>query len=225
MKTALKFLTGSHSYNLASENSDVDTLSVFLLEPDEMFGLNRTSVASQKILNGQDSSSVEFSEYLRRLVAGNPSYVQTLFDWSENLVEYNLEYEKNAFRTRLLSCLVSKNLHRSFAGIAARMFKEYEQKGRNKSLSESFRCLFVLYGLLKSGRANVYLTGNDREYFATLREVGSNSATLKASFDVVRLECDWMLESSPFGVLEKDAFREADNLSRAVYKKFYKQVL
>lgn len=162
MKTVLKFLTGSHSYNLANKDSDVDTLTVFLLEPDEMFGLNRVWVASQKVFEGNDDSAVEFSEYLRRLVAGNPSYVQTLFNWPENLVEYGLDFDKIVLRQRLLSCLVAENVHRSFTGVATRMFKEYEQNKKNKPLSEAFRYLFVLSELLQNGSTNVFLTGEDR---------------------------------------------------------------
>lgn len=225
MKPVLRFLTGSHSYNLANKDSDVDTLTVFLLEPDEMFGLNRVKVASQKVFEDNDDSAVEFSEYLRRLVAGNPSYVQTLFNWPENLVEYGLDYEQNALRVRLLSCLVAENVHRSFTGVATRMFKEYEQKGKNKSLSEAFRYLFVLSELLQNGSTNVFLTGEDREYFAALREVGSNSKRLKDSFDAVRGECDVLLMSAMFGVEKEVALSVADNLSRVVYKGFYKLVL
>ena len=225
MKPVLKFLTGSHSYNLANKDSDVDTLTVFLLEPDEMFGLNRVKVASQKVFEDNDDSAVEFSEYLRRLVAGNPSYVQTLFSWPENLVEYGLDYEQNALRVRLLSCLVAENVHRSFTGVATRMFKEYEQNGKNKSLSEAFRYLFVLDNLLRFDTTNVFLTGEDREYFAALREVGSNSKRLKDSFDAVRGECDVLLMSAMFGVEKEVALSVADNLSRVVYKGFYKLVL
>jgi predicted nucleotidyltransferase len=225
MKTILKFVTGSHSYNLASKNSDFDTLTVFLLEPDEMFSLKRTSYATQKVFDGSDESTVEFSEYLKRLVAGNPSYVQTLFSWQENLLEFDVDVDRLALRERLFSCLVAENVHRSFTGVATRMFREFEQRKTNKSLSEAFRYLFVLNSLLKNGRVDVYLTGNDREYFAALREVGSNSTTLKASFDSVRVECDWMFESAAFGVDKETAFTAANNLSRAVYKNFYRLVL
>lgn len=225
MKPVLKFLTGSHSYNLANENSDVDTLTVFLLEPDEMFGLERTKVASQKIVEGQDDSAVEFSEYLRRLVAGNPSYVQTLFNWSENLVEFNLDFDRTVLRERLLSCLVAENVHRSFTGVATRMFKEYEQKGKNKSLSEAFRYLYVLENLLRFDTTNVFLTGGSKELFLDLRENGFDANFARVAFKKNLETCDKLLDDSGFGVEREHAFFVADNLSRVVYKGFYRLAL
>ena len=225
MKTVLKFLTGSHSYNLASKDSDVDTLTVFLLEPDEMFGLNRTKVASQKLFENNDDSAVEFTEYLRRLVAGNPSYVQTLFSWPENLVEFCFDFDKTVLRERLLSCLVTENVHRSFTGVATRMFKEYEQRGKNKSLSEAFRYLYVLDNLLRFDTANVFLTGGSKEHFFDLRENGFDAVLAKLAFQNNLVACDKLLDDSTFGFEQEHALFVADKLSRVVYKGFYKLVL
>lgn len=221
METFVEYVVGSHSYNLANRNSDFDTLTVFLLEPHEMFGLERVKLASQKVFGNTDKSAVEFSEYLRRLVAGNPTYVQTLYSWDVNVAVLLAPNYRKFFRDSLLMCLVAENVHRSFTGVATRMFHEYEQKGSNKALSESFRYLFVLSELLQNGSVEVFLSGGNREYFAALREVGSNDKRVKEKFVAARAECDLLLKNTKFGYKPDDAFKNANNLSILVYGDYF----
>lgn len=215
MKTVLSYVTGSHSYNLNRAGSDFDTLVVFMLTPDEMFGLTNTSVATQKLYEKTDVSTVEFSEYLRRLVGGNPSYVQTLFDWHVNC---NFSEFGPHFYGQLQELLVADNVHKSFMGAATRMWRE----GSVKSKSEAVRYLKLLAQLHTNGKAKVFLTGSDRDFLMSLR---SGAEVTEEFFNGMKAACNFLLDVSVLGNDRQVALNKADRLSKVWYKEYYKEEL
>ncbi len=215
MKTVLSYVTGSHSYNLNREGSDFDTLEVFMLTPDEMFSLLDVSVATQKLYEDADVSTVEFSEYLRRLVSGNPSYVQTLFDWHVNC---NFSEFGPHFYGQLQELLVADNVHKSFMGAATRMWRG----GSTKSKSEAVRYLKLLAQLHANGKAKVFLTGSDRDFLMSLR---NGTEVTEEFFTGMKAACDFLLDVSVLGNNRQAALQKADKLSRTLYKEYYREEL
>lgn len=221
MQTVMQFTTGSRSYNLHNEFSDFDSLTVFLFEPEELFSVQTKKLASQKIVNEDDSSAVEFREYLSRLIAGNPNYVQTLFDWQQNC-QFS-QYGK-WFTVELRNLLVRDKVHNSFMGVASRMFHEYEETGKLKAAAEAMRYLFMLCQLHSFGKPKVFLSGEGREYLIKIRsgDVPENFAEV---FKQMKALADLLKADSKLGNNFEGALTLANDIAVSKYSEFFAKLL
>ena len=222
MKTLLYFQTGSRSYNVNTADSDFDTLRVVLFNPDEMFALHNFSPAGQKISGDNDESYVEFRAYITRIIQGNPTYVQTLFDWLFNLLEgyttLNMSY-------KLRQLLVRDKVHNAFFGVATRMFKEWQRTGKNKCAGEALRYLMMLEQLHSTGVASVCLTGVKQKMVLNLRSGNFDPKEFEEVFTELKEECDRACLKSRLSNDVDAAYAMGNELAQQVYKEYFGEVL
>lgn len=221
MQTIMQFTTGSRSYNLHTEFSDFDSLTVFLFEPEELFSVQVKKLASQKIVKADDSSAVEFREYLSRLIAGNPNYVQTLFDWQHNC-QFSQYGEWLVVELRKL--LVRDKVHNSFMGVASRMYHEYEETGKLKAAAEAMRYLFMLCQLHSFGEPKVFLSGKEREYLMKIRS-GDVPEKFAEVFKQTKALADLVKLDSKLGNNVEGAFTLANDIAVSKYSEFFSKLL
>lgn len=159
------FVTGSRSYNLSGENSDNDYM-VVMCEPLKLFELGETGYRQTKT-DSSDNLEVSLRDYLRHLHKGNAAYVQTLFNRSEDC--FGLETFLKELKDNAHNFLNAENVHKSFTGVAVRMYREYKETGKAKSASEAMRYLLLLQQLHAFGSMETFSTGFMRDYLYELK--------------------------------------------------------
>lgn len=207
--TILAGAVGSTAYGLATANSDVDTLGVFVADTREILGLQGAQKTEETITStNPDGAFHEIGKYLRLALKGNPTILELLYlpahttrsELGDNLV---------SIRDHLLSSTAVENAYGGYAmSQAKRLLSRFDEGKRgfgsvpvNRIEKHGRHCLrLLLQGqeLLETGSLTIdasqhreflfsggEIAARDPEAFRTLAE--DQLALLSAAAQSTRL--------------------------------------
>lgn len=162
----LKFVTGSHAYNLQNPTSDKDFICVYMQDFRERLFLHRKP--KHVIEDNQDTTFIELFDYFDHLEKGDINFVQTLYDLQKNLVYFNQEYfstieNLTTFFNTIKLLIEKENILYSLNGIGIRRLQEAYERRSCKSLSEAYRNFYLYRKFFASDVLPVYLVGQARQ--------------------------------------------------------------
>ena len=148
-KIVLKIKGGSHLYGLATENSDLDYIGVFLNTPEELYGLKTCEVIEENTVSKQDNGKNDkdaidckyysLAKFCSLALGCNPTILEILFVNSENIVFCDTIGEHLLDNRHLF---LSKKAYHSFLGYAISQKKKSFVKAENlKKLTEAYNVL------------------------------------------------------------------------------------
>jgi len=117
-------VSGSHAYNLATENSDIDIRGVFILPPEMYFGLIEVSQVSDE---KQDIVFYELKRFFELLLKSNPTILELLF-----MPKDTIRFEHQLWSLIPKKKFLSKNCENTFMGYAHSQIKKAQ--GLNKKI-------------------------------------------------------------------------------------------
>lgn len=146
-KIVLKIKGGSHLYGLATENSDLDYIGVFLNNPDELYGLKTCEVIEENTVSKQDNGKNDkdaidckyysLAKFCNLALGCNPTILEVLFVNPENIVFCDT-IGQHLLNNRYL--FLSKKAYNSFLGYAISQKKKSFVKAENlKKLTEAYK--------------------------------------------------------------------------------------
>ena len=179
MEHILRGIVGSNAYGLATPESDVDYMGIYM-EPQESFlGLRLVQEKDFTIHNTSDTKDTtlhEVGKFMRLALRSNPSILELLWlpDWAYTHISTHGEV--------LLDCrhwFASADLVRdAYLGYATQQFKLLERRGdfgsdmkkrTEKHARHLYRLLIQGFELYRTGELNVELSAWDA---ANVREFG-----------------------------------------------------
>lgn len=148
-KIVLKIKGGSHLYGLATENSDLDYIGVFLNTPDELYGLKTCEVIEENTVSKQDNGKNDkdaidckyysLAKFCNLALGCNPTILEVLFVNPENIVFCDTIGQHLLDNRHLF---LSKKAYNSFLGYAISQKKKSFVKAENlKKLTEAYKVL------------------------------------------------------------------------------------
>lgn len=146
-KIVLKIKGGSHLYGLATENSDLDYIGVFLNTPDELYGLKTCEVVEENTVSKQDNGKNDkdaidckyysLAKFCNLALECNPTILEVLFVNPENIVFCDT-IGQHLLNNRHL--FLSKKAYHSFLGYAISQKKKSFIKTENlKKLTKAYK--------------------------------------------------------------------------------------
>ena len=123
---AYTYLRGSHSQNLANEDSDVDKGGVYFAPYDSILGLGNDyeeEISDEK----HDETYWEFGKWMSLIAKGNPSALESLFVPKEMIVHMNGEIQSVMKRR---DEFISKEVVKALAGYAFNQIKKARGLGK-----------------------------------------------------------------------------------------------
>ena len=123
---AYTYLRGSHSQNLANEDSDIDKGGVYFAPYDDVLGLGlnyQEEISDEK----HDETYWEFGKWMSLIAKGNPSALESLFVPKEMIVKMNGEIQ-SVMKHR--DEFISKEVVKALAGYAFNQIKKARGLGK-----------------------------------------------------------------------------------------------
>jgi hypothetical protein len=192
-KIILKVKAGSHLYGLATPQSDLDYIGVYLSTPEELLGLNHSEIIEDNIVskkeNGRndkdavDCKYYELRKFCQLALNNNPTILELLFAPEESIVEITEEGRRLINNASKFLC---RRVKHSYCGYAfSQKQKSFIKTENLKKLVEARR-IFVesgfntsadmLYDHLEKeglmGLCTTYTNQQDREVHLNLGTLG-----------------------------------------------------
>lgn len=205
-ETILHTIHGSHLYGLAHANSDIDSYSIFIGNPEGTFGEHGMDTATTKKYakqtfdqDGNDILKMHLSRFLNNAAEGSPQALEALFS---PYAEFDPRYEAFFQGLRPSMELARARYRRTIINFA---FKhggrsstraQREQKNdreRYKLARHSLRLTLNLNDLMRYGRFNPALSAEQAEYISELAQC--------YEYDGFAESLERMLESAQLGRL------------------------
>lgn len=160
--TLLRGITGSTAYGLATPDSDIDRLGVFVAPTTEVAGLfwhaSKESRGQQGPL-GDDFMEHEVGKFLRLALKANPTILELMW-----LKEYEIQTYDGEMITNLRRFVLShKYVHDAYYGYAEAQRKKLLNRDKPKYAKHILRLLEQGSGLLKYGVLQVEVK-NPQQY-------------------------------------------------------------
>lgn len=162
MYKILEAIVGSQSYGLATANSDIDKLGIYLEPTKNVLSMYYNQDKATKTHTDPDWTYHEIAKFIKLAIAGNPSIVELLFaeKYEIRTLPANLILEN---KQKLLS---TKAIASSYLGYAKAQIRKYhENTGRfntersaRKNARHTLRLLIHASELLSTGVLTVRLT-------------------------------------------------------------------
>lgn len=133
----LEGVVGSTAYGLATEDSDVDHLGVFLEPTENFLGLDGVPVRRQswKQPGDEDRTLHEVGKFCSKVLGGNPTFTELLWLPDRFYVNRsNIGNQLIELRKHLLAALPIRD---SYFGYATRQFRKFEARGGDSFSSDT----------------------------------------------------------------------------------------
>lgn len=197
MDILLRGIVGSNAYGLATRDSDVDYMAVFM-EPKETFlGLHLVQDKDLTVHNTSDEKDLtahEIGKFMRLALKSNPSILELLWlpDWAYTHISSQGEALLDS-RHWFASAELVKN---AYLGYATQQFKLLERRGdfgsdlkkrTEKHARHLYRLLIQGFNLYRSGELDVELCELD---VARVREFGHRVGNL-GELDLAKSELEY----------------------------------
>lgn len=134
LKSSLGYLVvgGSHSYGLATKNSDIDLRGFFLQEPKEFYGLYPPKDVYDN--RNTDTTIYSYHRFIELLSKSNPNMLDLIgIDVDSDLILKKTDYAVDLLRNR--QKFLSKQIFYTFGGYANQMLKQLQEAMKNHTES------------------------------------------------------------------------------------------
>lgn len=197
MDILLRGIVGSNAYGLATMDSDVDYMAVYM-EPQEYFlGLQLVQDKDLTVHSTSDEKDLtahEIGKFMRLALKSNPSILELLWlpDWAYTHISTHGEYLLDS-RHWFASADLVKN---AYLGYATQQFKLLERRGdfgsdmkkrTEKHARHLYRLLIQGFGLYRTGELAVEL---DAFEVAKVREFGHRVGN-QGELDLAKSELEY----------------------------------
>lgn len=170
----LEGVVGSTAYGLNHENSDIDTLGVFVAPSIEIAGLHWKDQKESIVTNSPDKTYHEARKFLRLFMGGNPTIVEFLF-----LENYTVRTVLGADLLAIRDNLINPDrVFASYGGYAKSQLVRYAEsfdvkiERRTKMARHAYRLLEQGTELLLTGKITVKVSD-----LSVYEEINNNSIT------------------------------------------------
>lgn len=171
MNILIEGVVGSQSYGLATPESDIDYMGVYLEPRDTFLGLHPVLEKDLTVHSTSDDKDTTFHEvgkFMRLALKSNPSILELLWLPDEQYTEISDDgYALIDCRHWFASATLVKN---AYLGYATQQFKLLERRGdfgsdmkkrTEKHARHLYRLLIQGFGLYRTGRLDVRLTDEE----------------------------------------------------------------
>lgn len=178
MNVALEGVVGSTAYGLATPESDVDRLGIFVAPLGALLGMQ--SITESIVRTDPDSTHHEVRKFLHLAAKGNPTVLELLF-----LAEHEVVSDVGWLLLENKDAFLSQRIRKTYGGYALQQVKRLEsredgsfssdlRKRRRKHQRHIARLVLQCEHALTSGELRVRLTD---EEVASVREVEQYETT------------------------------------------------
>lgn len=181
-KVILKGVVGSHAYNLATENSDVDKMQVTVDPLSKTLGLPRNEKSKHQ--QGENDLVIhEVGKFCSLALAANPNVLEFLF-----LPEYEIITDEGRMLLDRKHLFLSSKIRTTFMGYAYGQFKKLENRGGENFSSDTrlrttkharhlFRLLKQGGEALETGTLRISLTNEEASGIRLLASLSTTEIT------------------------------------------------
>lgn len=128
----LKGVVGSHAYNLATPDSDVDRMQIVVEPLTKTLGLSTSDKSKHYELNSSDLVSHELGKFCSLALDANPNVLEFLF-----LNEYEFISDEGRMLLDKRYAFLSQKIRKTFGGYAYRQFKKLKNRGGDTFSSDT----------------------------------------------------------------------------------------
>jgi predicted nucleotidyltransferase len=164
MKVILEGVVGSTAYGLATEDSDIDMMGVFLAPTTSILGIKK--VKESIVTTNPDRAYHELGKFIRLAMQANPTILEFLY-----LPEYTVLTEEGKLLVENRDAFLSKKVFFAFGGYAYSQAKKLEKRGDSfgsktkkryhKHARHCFRLLQEGRQLLETGTMDIRVKNRD----------------------------------------------------------------
>jgi hypothetical protein len=163
--------SGSRAYNLLTPLSDFDSIDVFLQPLKEKLLFPCKPIFNTSfVFDGRvhEETYIEFTEFVRRCIAGDVKFVQVLYSDLSRMFSINYEFFKNNvnfanFIAHLKLFVDRKKFVKNLLSVSNSSLIYAGKNESYKKLAESARCLQIVQEILSSDNFTTFLTGEVRQ--------------------------------------------------------------
>lgn len=167
MTIVLEGIVGSQAYGLATPESDIDKLGVFVAPNKDILGMQ--PVQETRVTNDPDVTLHEVRKYLALAAKGNPTVLELLF-----LRSYSVMTDVGELLIENKDAFLSQRIRKTYGGYALQQVKRLERRGdgsyssdlrkrRAKHQRHIARLVVQCTAALKSGTLVVRLSPSEIE--------------------------------------------------------------
>lgn len=132
MKIILEGTVGSYAYGLNNEDSDKDTLGIYVVPTEEILGIKKPKESIVK--NNPDVTYHEVEKFVKLALKCNPTILELLF-----LPEYNVKTVEGECIVNIRKSFLSNIIIHSYGGYAISQIRRLQKTGHyNKGLQNRF---------------------------------------------------------------------------------------
>lgn len=160
----LEAVVGSHAHGLATDNSDIDVMGLYMNPIEKVLGYRYNQRRTSIVNSNPDWTYYEVGNYFRLLASGNPTVNELLY-----LEDYSIQTDKSKLILDSRHIFLSeKAIKNSYIGYAKSQMKKIGKPASlkavvNKPARHCFRLLNQAKNLLSSGSLQVKLSKSDIE--------------------------------------------------------------
>lgn len=120
----LEGIVGSHAYGLATPDSDIDKLGIFLAPLEHVLGLKDHEDTLHGTSDEVDYTYHEFGKYMRLALKANPTVLELLF-----LEEHTVVHPAGQMLLGARHMFLSQQIRNTYGGYALQQVKRLERRG------------------------------------------------------------------------------------------------
>lgn len=163
-KVILEGVVGSHAYGLATEDSDIDTLGIYVAPTKEILGIHSVQDTVHK--TEPDITYHEVGKFINLAMKCNPTILELLF-----LDKYTKMTPEGTVLVHHRKAFLSQIIYKSYGGYAISQARKLNAKGSfpskvknrySKHARHCFRLLWQGKELLETGNLTVKVADRDR---------------------------------------------------------------
>lgn len=156
-KIILEGIVGSHAYGIATENSDIDTLGIYVAPTKEILGIHPVKETIHK--TNPDVTYHEGKKFISLAIKCNPTILELLF-----LEKYTKITPEGLLLVHHRKAFLSRIIYKSYGGYAISQARKLNAKGsfpskvKNRYSKHGRHCFRLLWQgkeLLETGNLNV----------------------------------------------------------------------
>lgn len=143
-----KIISGSRALHVADENSDFDSVVIFMPTIEQLSGLEPFKHNAQKIVGNEDTRTYSLPHFAKQVLAGNSNFVQALW--------FPVEYASPIWR-EMIEPFRDDLFDRSrFAASAIHVAHALLTKGTGKAAASGIAMLLFATNILRKSRELPY---------------------------------------------------------------------
>jgi predicted nucleotidyltransferase len=173
MNIILEGIVGSIAYGLATEDSDIDKLGVYLAPTQRVLSFNKPKESI--VTTDPDVTYHEFEKFMKLCAKNNPTVMELLW-----LDDYTIKTDIGAELIAIRQHFLSQNVRNTYSGYARQQAEKLKKRGdfgsdlKKRQAKHGRHCTrLLLQGthLLKTGEIQIKLSDTEVEYIRMMGDM------------------------------------------------------